>query len=339
MDVDTKPDKPQRVEALWFEDGNIILQAGTAQYRVYRGTLARESDVFKDMLSFPQPPESELVDGCPLVILPDAEVEVTPFLRALFDPTFFQPFPALTNFKTLYGCLRLGHKYEVDYLRRRALVHLSSNFRTRLVEWDSAFYSANQLNRLPSDTISWPFPKDRSCLICVIQLARETEALWVLPETFYTLSSTRNYIEVGGKLFHCVDHEGILASLSKQDQESVMMGARRQTASTADVLAFLGHPHRIDGCESPQVCSLRRFRVVGEGLKMVHDFPGDPLIIWDESDWNMLDVCDICLGALKRIHAAARQSVWDSLPGMYGLPPWNELEQMREAAIGTDMSF
>jgi len=43
MDVDAKPDKPQRVEALWFEDGNIILQAGTAQYRVYRGTLARES--------------------------------------------------------------------------------------------------------------------------------------------------------------------------------------------------------------------------------------------------------------------------------------------------------
>ena len=86
MDSDSEADNPRRMESLWFEDGNIIIQAGSIQYRVYRGILAKHSPVFKDMLAFPQPPDSELFDGCPVVRLPDPEVEVTLFLRALYDP-------------------------------------------------------------------------------------------------------------------------------------------------------------------------------------------------------------------------------------------------------------
>lgn len=86
MDVDNQPLEPQRVQELWFEDGNIVIQAGNSLYRVYRGVLATHSSVFKDMLSFPQPPDSELVEGCPIVRLPDSDREVTPFLKALFDP-------------------------------------------------------------------------------------------------------------------------------------------------------------------------------------------------------------------------------------------------------------
>lgn len=86
MEADTQPGEPHRIEALWFEDGNIVLRAGNALYRVYRGTLATHSPVFKDILSFPQPPDSkpEVIDGCPVTNLPDPEVEVTPFLKALF---------------------------------------------------------------------------------------------------------------------------------------------------------------------------------------------------------------------------------------------------------------
>ncbi|KAJ7700677.1 hypothetical protein B0H17DRAFT_882729, partial [Mycena rosella] len=78
--------EPHRVEELWFEDGNLVLQAGNSQFRLHRSILAARSPVFQDMLSFPQPPESELVEGCPLVRLPDAESEVTVFLKAIFIP-------------------------------------------------------------------------------------------------------------------------------------------------------------------------------------------------------------------------------------------------------------
>jgi hypothetical protein len=64
MEVDNEQtNEPQRVQDLWFEDGNLVIQAGNSQCRVYRGVLATRSLVFKDMLSFPQPSDSELVEA------------------------------------------------------------------------------------------------------------------------------------------------------------------------------------------------------------------------------------------------------------------------------------
>ncbi len=47
---------------LWFEDGNTILIAETTGFCVYRGVLARHSEVFRDMFQIPQPPTA---DGSP----------------------------------------------------------------------------------------------------------------------------------------------------------------------------------------------------------------------------------------------------------------------------------
>src|ERR1700761_7878077 len=109
------------------------------------------------------------------------------FLRTAFShhgsgSRFFQAFPARTTFTHLFGCLRLGHKYGVDYLRRRALVHLSSMFRTTLSEWDASSYDEGDCDR-----ITWSVPVEKTSFICAIQLAREVGALWVLPAAFYCL--------------------------------------------------------------------------------------------------------------------------------------------------------
>ncbi|KAJ7689829.1 hypothetical protein B0H17DRAFT_1011892 [Mycena rosella] len=135
--VDIEPASEPRRE-LWFEDGNIILQAGNSQFRVYRGILAARSPIFQDMLSFPQPAESELLEGCPLVHLPDDETKVTHFLKAVYLPAF----PAFTTLDIIAGCVRLAHKYEVDYLRRRGFVHLASEYPTTLA----------------GGTLRWPVP-------------------------------------------------------------------------------------------------------------------------------------------------------------------------------------
>lgn len=76
---------PHRIPELWFEDGNLIVQAGHRVFRVYRGVLAARSPVFHDMLSFPQPSDSELLEGCPVVRLHDDSAEVLIFLKAIFD--------------------------------------------------------------------------------------------------------------------------------------------------------------------------------------------------------------------------------------------------------------
>ena len=70
---------------IWYDDGNVVLQAQNTQFKVYRGILAQSSPVFKDMFSFPQPPleDAQLVDGCPVVHLSDSAEEVRYILRAL----------------------------------------------------------------------------------------------------------------------------------------------------------------------------------------------------------------------------------------------------------------
>ncbi|KAJ7119085.1 hypothetical protein C8R44DRAFT_625218 [Mycena epipterygia] len=334
---DERASEIHQVQELWFEDGNLVIQAGNSQFRVYRGILAARSPVFGDMLAFPQPPDSELIDGCPLVHLPDAATEVALFLKALFDPEFFMPCPAPTTFDIVIACLRLGHKYDVDYLRRHALIHLSSGYRTTLSERDSCDYVGDPLpKRSASDIMSWPGPDSDVAHMCTIQLAREIDALWVLPLAFYALSAA--FSTIGSGIFQGVTYNGLPVSLSIQDQQTFLIGHTSQMTSTnADILRFLFWPLSADivGCTSSTQCSAERLGVFESIRELIRDNPSVPLDIWLSTNWKKLrNVCPACLAVLKRTHKDARRAFWDRLPTMYGLPPWDELEKMKAAAIG-----
>ena len=69
----------------WFRDGNIVIIAGSAAFKVHRGQLERHSEIFSDLFSIPQPIEQELIDGCSYVKLPDCPSDVFYFLSALYD--------------------------------------------------------------------------------------------------------------------------------------------------------------------------------------------------------------------------------------------------------------
>lgn len=93
-----RPEKRQRTDEgppdvvrsdIWFDDGNIILQAGGHQFRVYRGLLARHSPVFKDMFAIPQPagnssPTAQ-ADNCPIIHLADSADDVHFMLVKLYN--------------------------------------------------------------------------------------------------------------------------------------------------------------------------------------------------------------------------------------------------------------
>lgn len=75
-----------RVQDLWFDDGNLILKAENSLFRIYSGFLAARSSVFRDMLAFPPPTEGNAtLEGCPVVFVYDAPIDLTHFLRAIFD--------------------------------------------------------------------------------------------------------------------------------------------------------------------------------------------------------------------------------------------------------------
>ncbi|KAJ6542518.1 hypothetical protein DFH09DRAFT_837970, partial [Mycena vulgaris] len=117
---------------LWFEDDNLILRAESSLFRISKGVLTACSSLFRDVLSFPQTDGEEHIDGCPVVWLHDSATDVTHFLRAIFDSSFLEPPPAKTDLAAITGILRLSHKYDVQYLCRRALLHLDTGYPTSL---------------------------------------------------------------------------------------------------------------------------------------------------------------------------------------------------------------
>ncbi|KAJ7612150.1 hypothetical protein FB45DRAFT_939977 [Roridomyces roridus] len=346
MATTTDPQPLQRADGLWFDDGNIVLQAESTQFRVYHGLLAASSPVFKDMMGLPRPPESELVEGCPFVQLHDSAAETTVFLRAIFYASSFPPFPIQVDYPIILGCLRLGHKYQVDFLRRRALVHLSSVFDTQLERWDRvttlrARGDSGTRPTLPLDSVvstSWTSVSTyMAMLVPSIQVAREADALWLLPDAFYNLSSTFAG-NLAGTFLHGAHYGGAFFKLQPQDQETFLVGHATQHKGTGDVLEFLAHPADIPGCESRERCAVERYKAIGSSRARFQALPSHPLVVWSPGQWTLLkDLCPTCRDALETKHKAARQAFWDKLPEIYNLPSWTELEKMKVADIGTDV--
>ncbi|KAJ7132724.1 hypothetical protein C8R46DRAFT_1015539 [Mycena filopes] len=308
-----------RAEGLWFEDCGLIIQAETTLFRVSRDFLAMRSPVFGGMLSLPTPQDAELMEGCPFVRLPDSAEDVTYFLKALLYSEFFEPPPTKTSFSVVAGILRMSHKYEVDVLRKRALIHLSSACPTTLSGWDT---------RLTEQT--W-FPLAPAHYFEAISLARQTSALWILPLAFYRACAA---LDIGEIMMGTEGHV-----LSPADAVTCARGLRfLDTTATSQALNFLSSP-TVPGCESPHACAARK----REGhikadewrkYEFATEFrPCPPLEIWDDGTFERLEVCAVCKPHLRSAHALARQAIWDRLPDIFALPSWTELTQMKADAL------
>ncbi|KAH9932276.1 uncharacterized protein B0H18DRAFT_52418 [Fomitopsis serialis] len=49
----------------WYPDGSVVLLAQNVGFKVYRGLLAEQSEVFADLFTLPQPPEAQALEDCP----------------------------------------------------------------------------------------------------------------------------------------------------------------------------------------------------------------------------------------------------------------------------------
>ncbi|KAK6981522.1 BTB domain-containing protein [Favolaschia claudopus] len=303
---------PHRIDDLWFEDGNLVLATQISLFRVYRGLLAKESPVFRDMLRIPQPTDAETLDNCPVVHLPDDDEDVEFFLKALFDYKSFPPPPCPTTFEALRGVARLSKKYEVDLLYKRALAHFATAFPTTLTDYP------------PSS--SWTVGPHHHLLS--VLLARELTVEWVLPIAFYgvcrelSVDSVLNGLHV----------ENTRMELCPQDKRVSLeqYTALRGNASSA-ILEFLWRPDSFKGCLSSAQCKASRVdcRRTAENRRTKDIMP---LTLWTDGDWSELTVCERCLKAMKTAHKSALDRLWDSLPERFGLARWDTMEEMKRHA-------
>ncbi|KAJ6500870.1 hypothetical protein C8R45DRAFT_82677 [Mycena sanguinolenta] len=327
MDVENTP---TRVEELWFEDGGLVVQAGQSLFRVSRGVLAARSSVFKDMLVFTQPPDAETIDGCPVVRLPDSAEDVTCLFRAIFDSSFFEPHPYKVSFGSVLSIARLSHKYSVDYLLRRALMHLSYEFPTTLAAFDTPRIRSTDLQDIMLTPNSIP------AHLAVVQLAKQVNALWLLPLAFYGLATGDE--EMIHDCLQCTAFDTHPAKLSGDSQILLLTFSLRLSRIEHDALDFL-HCTDEDTCTGGNKCSRARLRAIAQARDhMSSSLDPNPLEIskhYCPEIWSgLLERCCVaCYDHLKETRDEARQEIWDKLPGLCGLPPWPELEKMKAEAL------
>ena len=86
--MDSFDSSPDAIPRVWYDDGNLIIEAESSRFRIYKGLLADKSSFFSTMLSLPQDTSETLVDGCPIVHFQDSAQDVGIFLKAIYDPWY-----------------------------------------------------------------------------------------------------------------------------------------------------------------------------------------------------------------------------------------------------------
>ncbi|KAJ7753325.1 hypothetical protein DFH07DRAFT_774091 [Mycena maculata] len=259
-----------RVDDFWFSnETTAVLKAGTKEFRVPKSTLAARSAVFRDMIASPQPEdgETEVIDGSPVILLDDEAWEVSVFLQAIFDSSFFVAEPADAALYDILGILRLAHKYDVQYLYIRALE------------------------------------------------VTEVRALWLLPLLYYETAIFAIELDM-------------ITDLTPEVRTSFAAGAYLVRA-TSKIYSIFARESAL--CVESQRCSALRVGCLKEYFELIeknYNLDLSPLEKFRDGPRRnqiIAESCGPCGVQLKAGRAHVLQEVWDSLPSMFGLPPWPEL--------------
>ncbi|KAJ7268424.1 hypothetical protein C8J57DRAFT_1067420, partial [Mycena rebaudengoi] len=187
----------RRSTELWFSNDSLVLQAEEELFRVSASILTARSRAFRDMVSLPQSGEEDKLDGVPVVRLHDAAADLWVFLLAIFDSSFSMPSPEWIDIHVVLGIVRLAHKYDVEYLFRRGLEHLTCTFPSHLAQYhDTVLVGRGAIKyRSPhSSVVNVP------ALLEVIKLATEVSAAWILPVAYYNVCvyGVPSILDLGG---------------------------------------------------------------------------------------------------------------------------------------------
>ncbi|KAF7297681.1 BTB domain-containing protein [Mycena kentingensis (nom. inval.)] len=299
----------ERSSDYWFDDGNVILQVESTQFRLNKSMLARHSSVFTDLFTVPTPEDEPLVDGCPVVVLSGDTANDWRYLLSEIVPSRFRGTkrPTISLFAAL---LRLSKKYDFSEFRKECLYQLKYEFPT---SW--AKHTSNEGWR-------YLYYGDKTC-VEVINLAREIGLYSILPSAFYHMTALSPECK----------------NLSLADQLALAEGQiriLRLKGLTVTRWLFLSS----DGdepllpcpeCSTCQECTsaLHRAAYHESCVSSTENDSGDRedvFIDW-KTEWED-GLCSECVDVAQASFDEGRVECWNKLPLMFGLPDWEELKKM-----------
>ncbi|KAF8989036.1 hypothetical protein BDQ17DRAFT_1257290 [Cyathus striatus] len=304
---------PARSETVWLDDGNIILQAEYTQFKVHRSILSRNSTVFRDMFSFPQPPSTPSIEDCPLIHLPDSAKDAQNLLSLLYDNLSACNSRSELPFSVLASMLRLGRKYEIHSLRDEAAHRLRQEYPKTLQAWTST--CRNDFTSGIAET--------EHCIFDTLNLALEASLRTVLPAAYYEcLLEEVVKIMFGIKLG---DSNTLSRLLPESQAVCILARDKILNALPKYTLSYLDDRKTIPcrSCISTVQCISARAELI---CKLWKPAPNIRLALFEWSDVLGKGLCGNCFEEAKKHHAEGRKKMWDNLPSFFGLLSWDKLE-------------
>ena len=208
---------------------------------------------------------------------------------------------------TIAAFLRLGHKYDMDFLCAEATTRLAHEFPSTLQRWDDVENSRTLVTDIGP-----------MCDIINLARANNTPKLdHIIPAAFYFCCQANNFKGVLG------DFETQPTKYNSDDQKAFILGwdslVQKQAEETFSWL--VGQNTMVPFCLSKKACTSAkqtlRLQLFLPRTKCIALYP------W-QSDWEQ-GMCGNCVSAAKRYHEEGRQRIWNDLPLFFGLPRWDKL--------------
>ncbi|KAF8258127.1 hypothetical protein EI94DRAFT_1755556 [Lactarius quietus] len=129
-------------------DANIILRfSDQVNFRVHKSVLAMSSPFFKDLLSLPQPPDDELVDGLPVIAVSERAGLLNNLISLLYPISPVIP----GSYEEVFALLAACQKYEMEPVQStiRAAIKLGTFPAPAQAEGFGAFAIASSMGLVP----------------------------------------------------------------------------------------------------------------------------------------------------------------------------------------------
>jgi hypothetical protein len=204
--------------------------------------------------------------------------------------------------------LRLGTKYEIPYLRTEAIRRLSNVYPATLQQFDTVGASNLKLIK-----------RYHGMAFDVVKLAREVNVPSILPAAFAQCIMSYSNEEL---LRGIQSTDGSITVMDIEDQKICILGRDKLSwLQTTESFAWLWDDDKVTDCTSQ--CRAKGYQKEMVLAIWVTSPYCSALSRWHDS-WER-EMCDRCVATFKPRHAAGRQNIWDLLPSVFELPPWEDL--------------
>ncbi|TFY64355.1 hypothetical protein EVJ58_g2680 [Rhodofomes roseus] len=275
------------------------------KYWVYRGLLAEQSEVFRDLFTVPQPPEAQSTEECPMVHLSDTAQELRALLSVMIHGRKYTGEDE-AQFEDVAAWVRMSHKYHIQDLLDDAMKRLKRYFPDKFANFKDD-----------------PHAVQRQYAIAAVNLARLTDSFTMIPPALYYCCTLDSRTLLRGS----ARSDGTVDCLAPEDLERCIQGKAELAGQAALCLSRICRSTVSDSCATPAAC--------GPAINRLHDTLAigaqcvgatDALLTWRTDIERELQehrelsiLCRACHVMLLDRDVAERKRVWQELPSLFEL--------------------